>query len=86
MRTLLASDVPAVQYIFVADHLKKSMLSYAKKHGEAKEILRRARSILIEPRDALPHDDHFHVRIYCSEEDSKHGCKDNGPKWAWVKR
>jgi len=86
VRTLLISDAPSVQYIFVADHLKKMMLSYAKKHGEAKEIMRRARSILVQPRDALPHDDHFHVRIYCSDEDRINGCLDTGPLWSWVKR
>lgn len=84
VRTLLASDAPHVQYIFVANHLRNRMLDFAKRNGESKEILRRARYILMQPRDALPHDDHFHVRVYCSEGDRESGCVDTGPKWAWI--
>jgi len=86
VRALIASESPAVQYIFVSKPLREKLLSFAKKHGEAKEILRRARYILMQPGDALPHDDHFHVRIYCSEEDRDHGCKDTGARWRWVKK
>ena len=86
VRTLVASESPAVQYIFVSQPLKEKLISFAKKHGEAKEILRRARYILMQPGDALPHDDHYHVRIFCSEDDRAHGCKDTGAKWRWVKR
>lgn len=85
VRTLLVSEKPSVQYIFVSSSLKKMMLDYAKKHGEAKEILQRARYILMQPRDSSSHNDHFHVRVYCSTEDRRNGCKDTGPVWSWVK-
>ena len=84
VRTLLASNTPIVQYIFVSKPLKQLMLNFAKEHGEAKEILRRARYVLMQPRDSSDHADHFHVRVYCSEEDKKDGCRDTGPKWSWV--
>ena len=86
VRTLVASEDPYVQYIFVSKGLRALMLDFAKKNGEAKEILRKARRILMQPKDALPHDDHYHVRIYCSDDDRLHGCRDSGVQWSWVSK
>jgi penicillin-insensitive murein endopeptidase len=85
VRTLLASQRPAVQYIFVSRPLAAMMLHYARRFGEHPSILRRAASILHQPRDAPPHDDHIHVRIYCGDADLKQGCEDTGPRWNWIR-
>lgn len=86
VRTLLASQRPAAQYIFVSRPLADLLLKYARRFGEHPTILRRAASVLHQPRDAPPHDDHFHLRIYCSGEDLKHGCVDTGPRWKWIQK
>ena len=85
VRTLLWSKRPQVQYVFVADWLKRRLLDYARSRGELPEILRRAESVLVQPRNSSPHADHFHVRIYCSAADRAAGCVDGGPRWGWIR-
>lgn len=84
VRTLLASRLPAVQYAFVSRPVRDLLLAHARARGEHPEILRRAARVLHEPSDSLPHDDHLHVRIYCSPRDRETGCEDTGPRWPWV--
>ena len=84
VRTLLWSKRPQVQYIFVSNGLKNSLLAYARSRGEHPEILKRAQRVLRQPSDSSPHADHFHVRIYCSPSDREQGCQDKGPRWAWI--
>ncbi len=86
VRTLLASRRPTVQYIFVARPLRALLLRWARSHGESAELLRRAARVLHQPTDSSPHDNHFHVRIYCSAHDRALGCRDSGPRWPWVGR
>lgn len=86
LRTLIASQRPAVQYIFVAKPIKALLLRWAKSRGEHPEILRRAEQLMRQPSDSAPHDDHLHVRTYCSSTDLASGCVDVGPRWSWVDR
>ena len=84
LRTLLSSvDVP-VQYVFVSEPLRARLLDYAEKRKEVPEIIARARKVLVQPRQSSPHDDHFHVRVYCSARDVEQGCVDKGPRWPWM--
>ena len=46
--------------------------------------MRRARRVLLQPRGAAPHDDHYHVRIYCGEHERLQGCLNNGSIHRWV--
>jgi len=73
-----------VQWIFVAQHLKDMMLAYAREEGVDATVLERAKRVLLQPRGAAPHDDHFHVRIYCSEHERLQGCLNNGSIHRWV--
>jgi len=73
-----------VQWIFCAEYLKQAMLEAARTEGISAELQERLASVLHQPSDALPHDDHFHVRIYCSVEDRLYGCLDREPLWDWV--
>jgi hypothetical protein len=41
---------------------------------------------LHQPGDSAPHDDHLHLRIYCSQNDRPLGCVDRGPVRWWKKR
>ena len=84
VRTLLASETPRVQHIFVSNPLKKLLLRYASKHGEHPTLLHRAQRVLSQPKGSAPHDDHFHVRVYCSDADRAQGCVDTGPRWSWI--
>ena len=84
IRTLLASQEPAVQYAFVSRPIRRLLLGYAQSRGEHPEIMKRAKKVLRQPRSAARHDDHIHLRTYCTPEDLASGCVDHGPRWPWV--
>jgi penicillin-insensitive murein endopeptidase len=54
-----------VSYVFVASPLRARLLTYAQKIGAPYATRVRASELMAQPRGALPHDDHFHVRISC---------------------
>ncbi len=83
---LLGHKTIQVQWIFVANHLKAALLRYARGAGATPALLSRADKVLRQPTDSLSHDDHFHVRIYCSLADSLQGCQDRPPFWPGVRR
>jgi len=84
VRALLSHATVDVQRIFVAKHLKRALLRYARVAGASRILVRRAARVLLQPGTAVPHDDHFHVRIYCSAADRSAGCIDRKPLWPWV--
>jgi penicillin-insensitive murein endopeptidase len=62
----LVSDPEAhVTHIFVAAPLRARLLAYAEHTGASPALRMRAAEVLQQPHGALPHDDHFHVRIGC---------------------
>lgn len=67
VEALLKDQQASVRYIFVASPLRARLLDYAAKKRIPKDLLTRAASVLMGPRDADGHDDHFHVRIACPE-------------------
>jgi len=75
---------PRVQWVFVADHLKEAMLAWARAHNEDPTTLIRAEFVLKQPSTSTPHDDHFHVRLYCNDDSRLAGCLDRPPLWSWA--
>ncbi|NMC71366.1 MAG: penicillin-insensitive murein endopeptidase [Myxococcales bacterium] len=75
-----------VQWIFVSWGVKTALISWALAVGARPATVERALSVLHQPSDSLPHDDHFHVRFYCAPEDLPWGCADRPPIWPWVRR
>lgn len=72
----LVTDPEAhVTHLFVASPLRARLLAYAERMGAPASIRMRAAEVLQQPRGALPHDDHFHVRIGCPAHMS--GCVEN---------
>jgi penicillin-insensitive murein endopeptidase len=62
----LVSDPEAhVTHLFVAGPLRARLLAYAERTGAPANVRMRAAEVLQQPHGALPHDDHFHVRIGC---------------------
>ncbi|MCA9521301.1 MAG: penicillin-insensitive murein endopeptidase [Myxococcales bacterium] len=84
VKTLLNDRHVQVQWIFVSEGLKKLLLNHAKTHKEPPSLLARAEKLLHQPMLAGAHDDHFHLRIYCSRADRLAGCLDHGPFWPWI--
>jgi penicillin-insensitive murein endopeptidase len=84
VEALLSSERAKIQWLLISRPLRRRLLAYAKATRAPAAILARARHVLHQPRWALPHDDHLHVRIYCSPRDVVRGCRDTGPRWPWV--
>jgi penicillin-insensitive murein endopeptidase len=85
IRALLRNPIAEVQYIFVYEPLKRLLIEHARASGEPDELIAQASFVLHQPGDSLPHDDHFHVRIYCSPSDRMMGCTDRGVL-RWTKK
>jgi penicillin-insensitive murein endopeptidase len=81
---LLTHEEVDIQWLFVSNPLKELMLAHAREKGVSDEILARAEKVLHQPTGALPHNDHFHLRITCPKSDRVEGCLDFGPRWEWV--
>jgi len=81
----LVDDAQAeVQWIFASRGVKTVLLEWALDHGRDVELIRRALKVLHQPADAAPHDDHFHVRVYCPGGGAGAMCEDRGRRWEWL--
>jgi penicillin-insensitive murein DD-endopeptidase len=72
----LVTDPEAhVTHLFIAAPLRARLLAYAERIGAPAAVRMRAAEVLQQPHGALPHDDHFHVRIGCPSHMG--GCVEN---------
>lgn len=67
VEAMLQDSGARVSHIFVADPLRRMLLAYAK-HRVSPALYNRAAAVMMQPSNALPHDNHFHVRISCPAE------------------
>jgi penicillin-insensitive murein endopeptidase len=74
IRALVTSTEAEVQRIFLYEPLALILLDHARAIGEPELIVDRARSVLRQPSDSAPHNDHMHVRIFCPAGDLGYGC------------
>ncbi len=86
VEALLTDGSVRVQWIFVSDDIKAHLLQWARRHKRPPWLVDYARTIMRQPGDSAPHDDHFHVRVYCTRADRFHGCQDSGPVWQHEKK
>jgi penicillin-insensitive murein endopeptidase len=86
VRAMLTDPEVEVQWIFCSHGLKVLLLEEALAQGEDLELVRRAAWILHRPGNARPHDDHLHVRIFCTVVERALGCVDGAPDWDWRER
>lgn len=82
VRALLTDEQVTVRHIFVTAGLEARLLAYAKQKKEPEELITRAATVLMAPRDADVHDDHFHIRISCPEAMRGTCIEDSLPKGA----
>lgn len=86
VRSLVASKQAHVQWIFISRVLEALLVERAMALGEPTDLVQKAQTVMQQPGDSLPHDDHIHLRIACEAEDYAHGCEGGGPSWAWLPR
>jgi penicillin-insensitive murein endopeptidase len=85
VRSLLADQSVLVQWIFCSNGVKSVLLRYAIDHEPDPAILLHAATVLHQPSNGRPHDDHFHVRVLCGPAERAGGCGENGPIWPWLR-
>ncbi|MET0595212.1 MAG: hypothetical protein ABW133_21105, partial [Polyangiaceae bacterium] len=73
-----------VQWMFVSLPVEALITDYARARGEDAELVWHAESVMLQPRDALPHDDHLHLRTACMPDEAVFGCEGGGPDWPWL--
>ncbi len=76
-----ADDEAPLQRIFVAEHLRRLLLRYAREHGAPTAAIERFAMLTCQP--SYPHDDHLHLRWFCSPDDLAAGCEDSRPHYPW---
>ena len=77
LQALLTDGRAEVRSVFVAAWLRDRLLRQAERVGAAKEVVARAAALMMQPPDAEPHHDHFHVRIACVGSQRATICRDD---------
>ena len=85
VKALLSHPTIDVQHIFVANSIQRSLLRYASKKRSNRPMIARTKHVMRQMRRGAPHRSHFHVRIFCPEDD-KPACKDSPPYYPWHRR
>lgn len=84
IRSLVDSRKAHIQWIFVSRVLEALLVERAIALGEPPGLVQKAQTVMQQPGDSLPHDDHIHVRIACEADEFVSGCGGGGPSWAWL--
>jgi penicillin-insensitive murein endopeptidase len=82
VHALMTDPEVRVQYLFAARPIRARLLSHARRRGVDDALLRRVAAVMVEPRFAESHDDHFHLRVYCPSS-QRDECRDADPYWPW---
>ncbi|QED25741.1 HEAT repeat domain-containing protein [Microvenator marinus] len=77
---LLTHHEGQIQMIFVSNGLRRLLLNHAAAIKAPPAIISDAARVLVQPGGALPHNDHFHIRVFCSVVDIESGCEETG-RW-----
>ena len=86
VKAMVTDTVTPVQWIFCAPWVEKAVLRQAERFGYDAAVIARMEEVMHRPSRAAIHDDHMHVRFFCSVQDRLHGCLDREPWRAWVDR
>jgi len=76
-------EQPEVQVsrIFLAEHIRALLLTEAARVQSRAETIELFENVTCQP--GSPHDDHFHIRVFCSPDDIAAGCEDTAPLYPW---
>jgi penicillin-insensitive murein DD-endopeptidase len=77
IRALISAPERNVQYLFLYEPLSLLLLDHARSIDEPPWLVDLARIALLEPSGA-PHNDHLHVRVFCSPHDVEGDCREFG--------
>jgi penicillin-insensitive murein endopeptidase len=83
-KELLTSNRVEVQWLFVSRDIEALIIDYALARETDLELVWHAETVMLQPGDSAPHDDHVHVRIACAPSEMVYGCEGGGPRWQWL--
>ncbi len=81
MHALLDASGTLLQRIFIAEHIRSMLLAEAERARAPRKVRDRFGNLTCQP--STPHDDHMHVRFFCTAEDILAGCLDKYPMYPW---
>jgi penicillin-insensitive murein DD-endopeptidase len=81
MQALSEDSEAHMQRIFVAEHVRTLLVGHARSIKAPPAAMARIEEATCQPE--TPHDDHFHVRFFCTSEDLRAGCQDTVPMYEW---
>lgn len=81
IEALLTPRDNEVQRMFIVEHLRTMLLQEAARQRAPRAVIRRFEEVTCQPSYA--HDDHLHIRFFCSAEDIALGCADGNPMYPW---
>ncbi len=84
VRTLVLDDQARVKWLLCSNELKARLLRYAVRHERSARAVARATWILHQPSRGDLHDDHFHLRVGCTNVEQSLGCREEAPHWPWA--
>jgi penicillin-insensitive murein DD-endopeptidase len=84
LNALIESAGSLLHRIFIAEHLRSLLLEHAVRIGAPAAIAERFGDVTCQP--STPHDDHMHVRFFCTADDIAVGCQDMSPFYPWRKK
>jgi penicillin-insensitive murein endopeptidase len=84
IKALLSTPGANVQWMFISLPVEGLITDYARARGEDAELVWHAESVMLQPKDSLPHDDHLHLRTACTPDEAVAGCEGGGPYWSWL--
>ena len=73
---LVGDESIELKWVFVSSALRDALLAYARKAKAPGSVVAAAEKVLHQPSDAPPHDDHFHLRVRCTQGERDEGCVD----------
>jgi len=82
-KELLTSKTVEVQWLFISRDLEALIIDYALARETDLELVWQAETVMLQPGDSAPHDDHVHLRIACRPDEAVYGCEGGGPRWEW---
>lgn len=71
VESLVSDPVVRVEHIFVSNPLRTMLLTHARTRNVSSALISRVQLAMHQPVHALPHTNHFHVRIACPSGDSQ---------------
>lgn len=81
VQAVLEDSHATVQRIFVVEHVRAMLLAEARRVGAPAPTIERFAEVTCQP--GFPHDDHLHIRFFCSADDIAAGCTDMDPIYPW---